>query len=73
MSQPTPTRQLAKPKPNADRYTILLLIALFAMIIGCVVLYLEISAQGLPLMQVVPVQNAPIAEMIVETMQQLVA
>ena len=69
MSQATPT----KPKPNADRYTVLLLIALFAVILGCVTLYLEISAQGLPLMQAVPTQNAPIAETIIETTQQLIA
>jgi len=69
MSQPTPT----KKKPNADRYTILLLIALLAMIIGCVTLYLEISAQGLPLMQAVPTQSVPIAETIIEMTQQLIA
>ena len=68
MSQPTPT----KKKPSADRYTILLLVALLAMIIGCVTLYLEISVQGLPLIQAVPTQNVPIAEMIIETTQQLI-
>ena len=69
MSQATPT----KPKPNADRYTVLLLIAFLAVIIGCVTLYLEITAQGLPLMQAVPTQTAPIGETVIEVTQQLIA
>ncbi|MCL2305287.1 MAG: hypothetical protein FWC43_08090 [Planctomycetaceae bacterium] len=47
MSQPrlTNTRP-SGVKPNADRYTVLLLIALIAMIVGCVLLYLELGEQG---------------------------
>ena len=48
MSQPRSTKQQpASVKPNADRYTVLLIIALIAMIIGCVLLYLELGAQGI--------------------------
>ena len=48
MSQPrsTSTKQ-TKVQPNADRYTVLLIIALIAMIIGCVLLYLELGNQGM--------------------------
>ena len=48
MSQPrsTSTKQ-TKVQPNADRYTVLLIIALIAMIIGCVLLYLELGIQGM--------------------------
>jgi len=48
MSQPRSTKQQpAKVQPNADRYTVLLIIALIAIIIGCVLLYLELGTQGI--------------------------
>jgi hypothetical protein len=43
MSQPRSTS--TKPTPNADRYTVLLIITFIAMLIGCVLLYLELGAQ----------------------------
>ena len=48
MSQPrsTSTKQ-TRVQPNADRYTVLLIIALIALIVGCVLLYLEMGEQGI--------------------------
>ncbi len=47
MSQPRPTNtKPTRVQPNADRYTVLLILSLLAMIIGCVLLYLEISNPG---------------------------
>jgi len=48
MSQPrsTSTKQ-TRVQPNADRYTVLLIIALIALITGCVLLYLELGEQGI--------------------------
>jgi len=48
MSQPRSTNpKPTKVQPNADRYTVLLIIALIALIVGCVLLYLELGAQGI--------------------------
>jgi len=49
MSQPrsTNTKPAARVQPNADRYTVLLIIALIALIVGCVLLYLELGGQGI--------------------------
>jgi len=59
MSQPraTSTKQ-AKVQPNADRYTVLLIIALVALLVGCVLLYLELGEQGIGLSQVMPKSEA---------------
>ena len=58
MSQPRSTNtKSTRVQPNADRYTVLLIIALLAMIVGCVLLYLELTEQGLGLSRAVsPVQ-----------------
>lgn len=51
MSQPPAISKIKKEKPAArqvpaDRYTLMLLISLLALITGCVLLYLEISSHG---------------------------
>jgi len=47
MSQPRSTNvRQTRVQPNTDRYTVLLIIALIALIVGCVLLYLELGQQG---------------------------
>ena len=55
MSQPrsTSTKPTTRVQPNADRYTVLLIIALLALLVGCVLLYLELAEQGVGISQVI--------------------
>ena len=55
MSQPRSTskKPTTKVQPNADRYTVLLIIALVALLVGCVLLYLELAEQGVGISQVI--------------------
>jgi hypothetical protein len=43
---PSPVFRTSAPKARMNAYFALLIIALFALILGCVFLYLEIDSQG---------------------------